>query len=151
MRFLTDYLRNFLRTLFPIDFCYLHICNIKRLVKQREFAIDKGSLSKFPPASKKFLYKKASFTKTFWVCFSVDLLTPCYGDGQNAGTPNYPLHAAYENFDPTNPQVLWIPFFIIDSLYFREYICIYCISGMYATLKTVLVVNWWQVVIITLG
>ncbi|XP_076055989.1 beta-hexosaminidase subunit beta-like [Oratosquilla oratoria] len=33
------------------------------------------------------------------------LLTPCYGDGKNPGTPNYPYHAAYENLDPTNPQV----------------------------------------------
>ncbi|KAK7074427.1 hypothetical protein SK128_009301, partial [Halocaridina rubra] len=33
------------------------------------------------------------------------LLTPCYGDGRTAGTPNYPYHAAYENLDPTNPQV----------------------------------------------
>lgn len=43
------------------------------------------------------------------------LLTPCYGDGQNAGTPNYPLHAAYENFDPTNPQVYdFVKAFLVD-------------------------------------
>lgn len=35
-----------------------------------------------------------------------DLLTPCYGDGKTPGTPNFPYHAAYENLDPTNPQVL---------------------------------------------
>ena len=31
----------------------------------------------------------------------LELLTPCYGDGVNPGTPNYPQHAAYENLDPT--------------------------------------------------
>lgn len=30
-----------------------------------------------------------------------ELLTPCYGDGVTPGTPNYPNHAPYENFDPT--------------------------------------------------
>lgn len=37
--------------------------------------------------------------KSFWY---TELLTPCYGDGENPGTPNYPEHGAYENFDPTN-------------------------------------------------
>ncbi|XP_068211206.1 beta-hexosaminidase subunit beta-like [Palaemon carinicauda] len=43
------------------------------------------------------------------------LLTPCYGDGMTAGTPNYPYHAAYENFDPTNPQVYeFVKAFLMD-------------------------------------
>jgi hexosaminidase len=33
--------------------------------------------------------------------FITEVLTPCYGDGVTAGTPNYPEHAAYENLDPT--------------------------------------------------
>lgn len=31
----------------------------------------------------------------------IELLTPCYGDGVNPGTPNFPNHAAYEILDPT--------------------------------------------------
>lgn len=31
----------------------------------------------------------------------LELLTPCYGDGLNPGTPNYPYHAPYEILDPT--------------------------------------------------
>ncbi len=31
----------------------------------------------------------------------LELLTPCYGDGINPGTPNYPCHAPYEILDPT--------------------------------------------------
>ncbi|XP_066970226.1 beta-hexosaminidase subunit beta-like [Macrobrachium rosenbergii] len=43
------------------------------------------------------------------------LLTPCYGDGRTAGTPHYPYHAAYENFDPTNPQVYeFLKAFLVD-------------------------------------
>lgn len=43
------------------------------------------------------------------------LLTPCYGDGKTAGTPNYPFHAAYENLDPTNPQVYdFLKAFLVD-------------------------------------
>ncbi|ODM95742.1 Beta-hexosaminidase subunit beta, partial [Orchesella cincta] len=30
-----------------------------------------------------------------------ELLTPCYGDGVNPGTPNFTTHAAYEILDPT--------------------------------------------------
>ncbi|CAG7728122.1 unnamed protein product [Allacma fusca] len=30
-----------------------------------------------------------------------ELLTPCYGDGVNPGTPDYPNHAAHEILDPT--------------------------------------------------
>lgn len=43
------------------------------------------------------------------------LLTPCYGDGRTPGTPNYPYHAAYENLDPTNPQVYdFLKAFLVD-------------------------------------
>ncbi|XP_071531206.1 beta-hexosaminidase subunit beta-like [Panulirus ornatus] len=43
------------------------------------------------------------------------LLTPCYGDGQTAGTPKFPYHAAYENLDPTNPQVYdFLKAFLVD-------------------------------------
>ncbi|XP_063864484.1 beta-hexosaminidase subunit alpha-like [Scylla paramamosain] len=43
------------------------------------------------------------------------LLTPCYGDGKTAGTPKYPFHAAYENLDPTNPQVYdFLKAFLVD-------------------------------------
>lgn len=34
-------------------------------------------------------------------CYNLELLTPCYGDGVNPGTPNYPKHAAAEILDPT--------------------------------------------------
>ena len=30
-----------------------------------------------------------------------ELLTPCYGDGMNPGTPDYPNHADRENLDPS--------------------------------------------------
>ncbi|XP_063613512.1 beta-hexosaminidase subunit beta-like, partial [Penaeus indicus] len=53
-------------------------------------------------------------TQGFGKAFS-HLLTPCYGDGQTSGTSNYPLHAAYENFDPTNPQVYeFVKAFLVD-------------------------------------
>lgn len=31
---------------------------------------------------------------------SLDLITPCYGDGVNPGTANYTSHAAYEILNP---------------------------------------------------
>ncbi|KAG7154026.1 beta-hexosaminidase subunit beta-like [Homarus americanus] len=43
------------------------------------------------------------------------LLTPCYGDDKTPGTPSFPFHAAYENLDPTNPQVYdFLKAFLVD-------------------------------------
>jgi len=35
------------------------------------------------------------------ITISIELLTPCYGDGIDPGTSDRPYHAAYENLDPT--------------------------------------------------